>query len=583
MQYTISKEITAVGNYRIIKFETPFESVEALSTYADNITGEQTTVIYVQREFKWSVDGSNWSLWVPFTLLDLSPLTGLSVDSDKPLYIEFKYTSKGDNTTEIGDEIDPPIIINTIDLTLTYKTVVLTTGYKPISYCSDEKCISNVIFKNKGFKFKPYAVNKGICLYKDLSKMVNNMFGIDTQYFKVDSDKRSKDVILREYTLYNITIEKCIKVMVPDNVFPDSKPNFNDMGIVFEQPFEVHIDKAYYEEIFGAKSRPQKRDIIFIPITNRIYEIESTYLFRDFMQEGVYYKVLLVKYQPKSNTKISTDIKTELEELTISSDDLFGAEIKEEMEKITKPLQYPTISVSQDSTRQYINKEFDIVRYDLYNNWTLMSEYYYDGSSLYDSVTPVQAIKYRAFPSFTSTGNMSYTSWIQPTGNAGIVRNLLNGHNGTNGMKIEFIFNGETNISPPSVISATLNSTVFTSSISGFIPLKNKWYGVVVNMSNQFKQIGFFIYGTKVNSNELELLHKDVQSLSSVETFSLLTEYELIATPQIISNIRLYEAMVEEENHNVVLSQMIVDDSQLALIIDNCRPQLKLARIKDPK
>ena len=126
--------------------------------------------------------------------------------------------------------------------------------------------------------------------------MVNKVFGLEANYYSVQPQGRGKDVILREYTLFNVVDEKCVKILVPQNQFPDNKINFDPFGLQFEDVFEVQMDKRYFESIFGRGSQPRKRDIIYFPLTNRIYEINSTYLFRDFMQAPVYFKMELKKY-----------------------------------------------------------------------------------------------------------------------------------------------------------------------------------------------------------------------------------------------------------------------------------------------
>jgi hypothetical protein len=84
--------------------------------------------------------------------------------------------------------------------------------------------------------------------------------------------------------------------MVPNNTFPDAALTFDSWGLNFNQPFEIHIDRKYFESIFGKGSQPRKRDIIFFPLTNRIYQIDSMYVFRDVNNYPVYFKIQLVKY-----------------------------------------------------------------------------------------------------------------------------------------------------------------------------------------------------------------------------------------------------------------------------------------------
>jgi hypothetical protein len=190
-------------------------------------------------------------------------------------------------------------------------------------------------------------------------------------------------VILKEFTLYDVVDEKCVKVMVPQNQFPDNKINFDPFGLQFEEPFEIHIDKIYFESFFGRGAQPRKRDIIYFPLTNRIYEINSMYLFRDFMYSPVYFKIELKKYQPKSNTYYADPAyKEELDGISLNTQKLFGPETNSEEEKLTKPQQYVTSTQDRgpDPVRSYLYKNLPIVSYDLNNNWTIVSNQYYDMS-----------------------------------------------------------------------------------------------------------------------------------------------------------------------------------------------------------
>ena len=252
---------------------------------------------------------------------------------------------------------------------------------------------------------------------------MNKVFGFDVNYYSVQPQSRGKDVVLREYTLFNVVSENCIKVVVPQNQFPDNKINFDPFGLQFDEPFEIHIDKKYFESIFGKNSQPRKRDIIYFELTNRIYEINSTYLFRDFMYSPVYFKIELKKYNPKSNTYFNDPAhKEELEGISISAEDLFGSEVKSEEEKITKPKQYnvSTARRSEDPNRSYIYDNLSIVGFDLNNNWTIVFNNYYDMETsfiddsefIYAPKKYRDAIRYKAIPSLSSGEELAFTSWF---------------------------------------------------------------------------------------------------------------------------------------------------------------------------
>ena len=437
-QLESSLNFTYIGNYRVLTLDTPFERASSYNGWIINTLnsindGPALDSEDISIEFRYSIDGKTWSLWenVGTALNGLtnnfSEIYQILLDPNNKFYPEFRFTSilKNPDGTfiEIPDSpMDSNIVITDFQLDITYADPAETPIVYPSPICSNEISKRPVIFSDCKFTFRPYNVNKAVNLYNDLSYMVNNIFGFDVNYYSVQPQARGRDVSLREYTLFDVVDEKCVKVMVPSNQFPDNKINFDPFGLQFEEPFEIHIDKRYFEQNFGKGSQPRKRDIIYFPLTNRIYEINSMYLFRDFMYSPVYFKIELKKYQPKSNTYYQDPAyKEELEGIALTTESLFGEEISAEEKKIAKPQQYGTINtLSQDPVRSYIYKDLSIVGYDLNNNWTIVFNHYYDLSSAFNYVPEFtteigsyrNAIRYKELPKFSSGEELSYTCWF---------------------------------------------------------------------------------------------------------------------------------------------------------------------------
>lgn len=423
-------QFTAIGNYRTIKYETPFEKVKNFRGWVVDTENEVPDYSYLFYEFRWSLNGSNWSLWSELTndnigMLDLNP--------DNKFYLEFRITAKSnpDSTSpgmglSEGAPVDPPILLNNFAPDLVYDYPDQRDfATAPKIICSKELYDKPIIFRDDCEpQFKPYDVNRGINIYMDLSRTVNTIFGHEVNYYSVQPNGRGKDVILKEYNLFDVVDEKCVKVMVPQNQFPDNKATFDTFGIQFEQPFEIHIDRKYFESIFGKGAQPRKRDVIFFPLTNRIYQIESTYLHRDFNYYPVYFKCSLIKYEVKKNTKFkNTDAEKELMDYTVNTKDLFGEETKSEIEKVTKPQQYFVSSHrrNEDPIRSYVNKDVPIIEYDLNNNWTIVFNSYYDLNTLFqDKTDPVgvsdydrEAVRYKNSPFLSEDQELSFTCWFK--------------------------------------------------------------------------------------------------------------------------------------------------------------------------
>jgi hypothetical protein len=640
---------TYIGNYRVLTWDTPFENAISyngwiINTANSNNSGTALDSEDISIDFRYSIDGKSWSLWENVgTALDgitnnFSEIYQIDLNPNNKFYPEFRFTSilKNPDGTfiEIPDSpMDSNLVITEFELDITYGNIPETPIVYPSPLCSNEISKRPVIFSDCRFTFKPYAVNKAVNLYNDLSFMVNKIFGFEVNYYSVQPQARGRDVSLREYTLFDVVDEKCVKIMVPNNQFPDNKINFDPFGLQFEEPFEIHIDKRYFEEMFGKGSQPRKRDIIYFPLTNRIYEINSMYLFRDFMYSPIYFKIELKKYQPKSNTYFQDPAyKEELDGITLTTESLFGEEISAEEKKIAKPQQYGTINtLTQDPVREYIYKDLSIVGYDLNNNWTIVFNNYYDLSSAFNYVPEFtsevgsyrNAIRYKELPKLGSGEELAYTCWFSmrnvynnkslsktaypirnlslvsstnteitfssapakhglstwtsygnnPEGYVSILgdeshtggykvldviddftfvienkstifsqvpiawkmqkaqsRNLFDGlytqNSNTYGLRIDIIHSGVTDDKGVTFLNTgsflvRLNDQEFNSKLQ-FTPSFAEWYGLVVNISNTYKQIsinawsvGFNPEDTLDQSSTLTVVHQELRSFTS--------------------------------------------------------------------
>jgi hypothetical protein len=430
---------TYIGNYRVLTWDKPFEYVTSFNGWIIDASNSNNTASVlngndISIDFRYSIDGTTWSLWTNVgTALggltnEYSELFDIPLDPNNKFYPEFRFTCvlvNDDGTIVYNTEepIDPSIVIVNFELDLDYEIAPEVVIYRPAPICTDEVSTRPILFSNCNFTFNPYAVNRALNMYQDLSLMVNNVFGLEVNYYSVQPQARGKDVVLKEYTIFDVVDEKCIKALVPQNQFPDNKINFDPFGLQFEEPFEIQIDKRYFESIFGKGSQPRKRDIIYFPLTNRIYQINSTYLFRDFMNSPVYFKIELKKYTPRSNTYFQDPAyKEELDGISLTTSDLFGEEVNTEEIKSSKPQQYATTitQLSQDPIRSYVYKDLSIIEYDLNNNWTIVLNNYYDlyqsfaddSEFNYDPRRYRNAVRYKVLPKCDSTTELAYTCWF---------------------------------------------------------------------------------------------------------------------------------------------------------------------------
>jgi hypothetical protein len=115
----------------------------------------------------------------------------------------------------------------------------------------------------------------------------------------------------------------------------------------------------------------------------------------------------------------------------------------------------------------------------------------------------------------------------------------------------------------------------------------DKWYAIFVPISSQFNQAALTIYGftqdpaNANNFNEITQLHNSAKTLTGASSFnfSINENFRLVSSPIDIANIRIFNTMVQEEDHDFVISQLFIKDESILRIIDNCRPRLNIPYI----
>ena len=119
-----------------------------------------------------------------------------------------------------------------------------------------------------------------------------------------------------------------------------------------------------------------------------------------------------------------------------------------------------------------------------------------------------------------------------------------------------------------------------------------KWYTLVVNLSNKFKTLSTYLYeldkplNYTMPQNEtsaLKLLYNDLIFLPDQVSIDSGDYWALLAGPVRLTNIRIFKRIIEEEAHNIVLNQYVVNDTQYAELVDNAIPELRLLRLPNPR
>jgi len=569
-----SKEFTvdSVTGQNITVQEVPdFDAINAkfyLSPTANN---------YFSYSFRWSQedvssDGGQMSELRPLnTSLSSRDILGLVFDPVKPLWIDVKADVMA---------LSSLYSISLLSVTFELETQAGTIQSCPqiCTDCTDPYLIgcTNVVVDCADPIYDPYNLSKPTAIYRQLSELSTSMWGHEVKYFKVEPDNRSRDVVLMEYSLYNVAAQGQLKIMVPDNEMPTQDFQFDIFGMGWED-FEVHITKGQMESAFGIGKPPRARDYLYFPLMNRMYEVASVAFADEFNMEMSYWRVMLRKYEERTSTIVDdTVIQNEMDNLTQGIEEVFGEELKEEYDKTTKPEQYQTVfSPVGDGIRERIHNSLTIEDTELRNKWTVISKNNYDLSSIQDQ--GLEALVYKESSELSTSDSLAITAWFQPNFTDSTEQTIIDGRTLNKGLKITV---NQTNI------KVYLNGNIQTYNFDTN-PQNGHWYGLVFNLNNKFKSIETYVYKLNSASNRhpnmpitesiKQVLYKSTD-LASPEGWVTGKQWSLMPANMKMTSIRLFKKTIGQDQHRNILQQYIVRDNHLAKIIDNAIPSIQLRR-----
>ena len=649
----------ANGDQLLVSLKTPYENVTEVLGFTDSITGESTSCYY-NKDFRWGIDGVTYSDWSSLTDANLELLV---LNPANKFWIQYRYTQVGDCT----------LTFNSIALEIVTDGGVICK-IPQIDCGGVDGCSGalNLAFDCCGDSWNPYDISRAGQMYTQLSAMTNNLFGICVDYYKTKADQRSSDVILKEYSLFDVIKEAEIKIMVPDNELPTRDINFNPLMMDFPVQFEIHIVKSAFEAAFGIGAKPQMRDYLYFKqFMNRMYEVDAMAEADDFMYTGAYWRVSLVTYQKRTNVGyenttegIAAEVSTEA--LISNVEDKFRVERENEFKDVRKPNEYNTIGTqANDYVRRALNKRMTITEENVYNQWTIISKYHYALGTLTDRSL---AVKYRYTGGWADTDNRAFTFWFRPQYKKPLQKNILllniinnagnpqlnipanptappsdiikagdwisiRGTNSYNGIQRVYsvVGNGITLETPyiDNVITPTAKfnkevSNTFMSYDTDVVPaesfveftytmnwfiiklndiyykfdlskksislLKGEWYAATINLNNLAKQLSLFLYNTvelagAINPNETSDLKSIFIDTETIPATGVTDGYawKLNGCLSDLTNIRIWSQPIEEELQELILSQYVVKDSHLALLLDNASPELLLPTVTNPR
>lgn len=452
-----------------------------------------------------------------------------------------------------------------------------------------------------------------------LGNQISLIFGWDVDYHLADPDDNGTDVYLHEYTLKNIIDKKRVKVIVPENKFPIESLIINQFNLDLFDTFEIHILKDEFKNKFGITARPAEDDILYICEANMLYYVKHSQAFKDVMNAATYYKIILEKYEQKTNIRnILEESKEQIDALTDNTtiDSLFSQDIKDAENQIAnKDQMKPT---SFDFIRQTISNKVDIES-EIVNVGTINSI-----NTVYDLSDPLiknrDAIDYKKGDILSTHDNRAFTFWF----------NFKNSYDENNRLSKEvfqsydvsddifvFLANYEDSLGykiyyKGGKLCFTLNDTSYRLNIPGGL-LTNIWYAGVINLNQRSKQLDINVYkrnnnidvtyfnsisyqkedinitgdtadlisrgfkpvtNTEDNKTDLILLSSITHTIAEVSEFNFDTTLKILGSKMKYSNLRIFSDVIPDDSITNILTQNIIKDAQYLILADNANKKV---------
>lgn len=420
--------------------------------------------------------------------------------------------------------------------------------------------------------FNPYDLDEALNLYEKLADDVTKLGGWAVEYYRTEPDENGIDHSIHEYSLHGVVDVGVFKVMVPDNQFPSNQIAFNQFDLALLDSFEIQVTKRQFKELFGTHYRPNKEDFLYFCDISRMYRVEHAQAIRDFGNYSVYYKLILGKYNKRADVKATkTTIQDKIDSILKNStlDDLFATDKKAHKDEVANKEQFETLSNTHERIRADIKAT---VNRDLLDNAELvLSKYHYDLAGVADGN---DAVVYQKSDLYLEEGkNRSFIAWFKFSDYADSDNyNLLNNFSTDLNKGYQFDIMG-------GMLTSNFNGVEYVMDISQYLD-DDVWYCVLINVDQRQRKISNYLYKRNVDRE------MDAQSLKSTK-LRLLTSNQLDYIPSYyelddsdltmkitgslmkITNIRIFDDVIPDDQHTKILNQQIIRDSDHAILADN--------------
>ena len=616
----------ANGDQLLVSLKTPYENVTEVLGFTDSITGE-TTDCYYNKDFRWGIDGVTYSDWTTLTDVNLQTLV---LNPANKFWIQYRYTQVGDCT----------LTFNSIALEIVTDGGVICK-IPQIDCGGVDGCSGalNLAFDCCGDGWNPYDISRAGQMYTQLSAMTNNLFGICVDYYKTKADQRSRDVILMMD--FPVQFEIHIVKSAFEAAFGiGAKPQMRDylyfkqfMNRMYEIDAMAEADDFMYTGAYWRVSL-----VTYQQRTNVGYEDTTLGLAAEASTEA-----LVSNVEDKFRVERENEFKdvrkpNEYNTIGAQANDYVRRALNKKMTITEENVynQWTIISKYHYALGTLINKAVG-VKYRYNSGWSATDNRAFTfwfrptyKKPIGKNVLITQVSNNSGNPMITTAGlplgsdailagdwiairgTTSYNG-IQLVKSADVATNTITLDTPyidsiiTNTPKLNkevsntFIQYDTDTATPTSYVQLTYTANWFIIkfndiyykydlSKSSVSFLKGEWYAAVINLNNLAKQLSLFLYNTPeltgaINPDKTADLKSIYINTQTVPAISIDNDYtwKLLGCETDLTNIRIWSEPIEEELQELILSQYVVKDSHLALLLDNASPELLLPTATNPR
>lgn len=371
MDYTnISNIVNGMGScqpVQIINFNTPINDASTIDIYDGcGCTYDKSKLL-----FSYSLDSLCWSCYMSY-----DKLLENTIDLDQDFFLRAKLQGAIDHVEDDGE---------------------LYTDYS--TQLDSNFSFTDCTNTTSANMFNPYNNLDGAAsLYNTLSETVSCIVGIQCYYIKLNPETNSKDLTFKEYTLMNVESIKQVKLVIPENQMPSSKPEFSDWGLDFQTDWEVEVTKGSFATAFGPTAQPMEGDLVYIPLMKRMWMLTGAYEEKNdgFMWQASTFKLQMIKYQEKDSVDLG-DAQAFVDSVVKNKyEDLFGEDNSSTLDSGREFVDEPTYAANtlysvfeSDAIRAYVT--CDTIEFNndaIYYRGTLISDskYIFNEMSLHNNM-----------------------------------------------------------------------------------------------------------------------------------------------------------------------------------------------------